>query len=159
MYRTITRGALEDAEDLLHVERLVHARLVREHVEPDRLRQGPALSHRDNVTFLDILEARRDVDRHVLMSLLETACVEWTVRNTGRITRRPARVAWCRRHRRASRGADAIDATAPAAQRVCVAPLSLSLVSEQLEDEKPRDAVYGMPVSVISPVLWAFQEF
>ena len=69
-------SSLEDAEDLLHVERLVHRRLVREHVEAHRLRQRPALAHGDDVALLDVLEAGRDVDRHVLMSLLETACVQ-----------------------------------------------------------------------------------
>merc|ERR1719361_351911 len=40
-------------------------------VELDRLRQRPALSNSDHISGLDISEAGREMDRHVLVSLLE----------------------------------------------------------------------------------------
>mmetsp|Transcript_24295 Transcript_24295/g.75926 ORF Transcript_24295/g.75926 Transcript_24295/m.75926 type:complete len:202 (+) Transcript_24295:77-682(+) len=69
-----SRGAsLEDAEDFLDVERLVDGRFVGQDVEADGLSQGAALADGDDVAFLDVLEAGRAVDRHVLVPFLEAA--------------------------------------------------------------------------------------
>ena len=44
-----------------------------DHIEADRLGEGTALAHGDDITGLNIHEARRHVDGHVIVALLETA--------------------------------------------------------------------------------------
>jgi len=64
---------LEHAEDLLHVESLVGAGAVLDDVELNSLGQRTALSDGDGITLTNVLETRRAVYGHVLMSLLVTS--------------------------------------------------------------------------------------
>ena len=57
----------------LRSSHLVHAWLVLDNVELDGLSERSALSHSDDITLTDVLEAGGAVDRHVGVSLLKTA--------------------------------------------------------------------------------------
>lgn len=61
---------LEDTELLADVDRLVHAGLVGNHVEPDGLGERPALADRHDVANLHVLEGRGAVRGRVLVALL-----------------------------------------------------------------------------------------
>jgi len=65
--------SLKDAEDLLDVQSLVGGREVLNHVELHSLGQRSALTDGNNITFRHVLEGRRAVDRHVVVSLGKTS--------------------------------------------------------------------------------------
>lgn len=66
-------GCLKDAEHLLDVQSLVDSWEVFDNVEAHSLGQRSALANGNDVTFADILEAWRAVNRHVSVLLSKTS--------------------------------------------------------------------------------------